>query len=134
MITQRFDPESTIKDFKSIVLSHTDDNTFHLRFNIDNDCKLNKLIELSNEFYDQSTPLKLKETKPTEIDIWTDSKFFDLTFEQLREDNMDPKKKLPPITFTGRSCMWTLFGDTKTCDGNLKAFIKQLSDILGYSY
>lgn len=38
--TQKFDLESSVKDFKSIILNFTGNKPYVLRFNIDNDCKI----------------------------------------------------------------------------------------------
>ena len=49
------------------------------------------------------------------IDIWTDSMFFDLTFEQERDEDhyANKEKDLPNVTFPGRKYNWKLFEDTE---------------------
>tara|TARA_B110000285_G_scaffold150203_1_gene167679 strand:- start:754 stop:1038 length:285 start_codon:yes stop_codon:yes gene_type:complete len=41
---QKFDPEATVKELKSIILNFTDNKPFLLRFNIDNYCKISQLL------------------------------------------------------------------------------------------
>ena len=53
------------------------------------------------------------------IDIWTDSMFFDLTFEQERDEDfyMNKEKELPNLTFEGRKYNWNLIEEQK---GNIE--------------
>ena len=71
------------------------------------------------------------------IDIWTDSMFFDLTFEQERDENhkTNGEKDLPNVTIPERKYNWNLFEGTQ--EKNVKQialFCKYLKKSLGFDY
>ena len=43
----RVDPEASIFSLKAILLNFTENKPFYLRFNLDNNCKIQSLIDLS---------------------------------------------------------------------------------------
>ena len=72
------------------------------------------MIDLSNEYFINSTPFTQRKNEKMVIDIWTDSMFFDLTFEQEREEDhyREKRKDLPNVTLSGRKYNWNLFEGT----------------------
>jgi len=103
-----------VKEFKSVILSYTDNKPFSLRFNIDNDNYIEQLIKLSYEFH-----INLKEKDFYVIEVWKDTRFFDLSMEgvEIKDGN---EKLLPTINIPGRTWNWTLFSDKEDAKAKMK--------------
>jgi hypothetical protein len=92
-----------------------------LRFDIDNDCLLEKLIDLSKEFHVKNSDKNKSGDEEWAIDIWTDPRFFDLVLEYEGESETFPKM----ITVPSRRWDWVVFGETdKETRKSLSYFLK----------
>ena len=96
-VSQKFDQNSTLKVFKSIVLNYTDNKPFLIRFDIDNECSIKDFIRLSEEFHQKSVESR-DDKNLCYIDVWTDIRYFDLCLETI-----DPEDGMPMIQIPKRN-------------------------------